>query len=137
MRHLARLLASVLLFAIFSSAQPQQHPGRTKDPQEQPTWPNAAHLSAKEETKYLRLPLFLQYPAEAKARHITGTVVLHLLIGPTGRVEDIDASGDPLLVSACIEAVTHSKNKPYLRNGQPVEVETTRSYTFYMSTNTF
>ena len=132
MHHGTRAFAAILLLAIFSTAEPQQRLATNKDQPTQPTWPNAVRLSAKEEVKFLRLPVFMQYPPEAKARHITGTVVLEILIGPTGRVEDVRATGDPVLVAACVEAVKHSKNKPYLHNGEPAEVETTKQYTFQL-----
>jgi TonB family protein len=66
------------------------------------------------------------YPAEAKAAHIQGTVTLHAIISRDGSVEKLAiVSGPKELVRSAIDAVSQWKYKPYLLNGQPVEVETT------------
>ena len=67
-----------------------------------------------------------QYPAEAMRQRISGTVVLHVLIGVDGSVKRIDyASGPQILVKPTIEGVRQYKYKPLEENGQPVEVDTT------------
>lgn len=71
------------------------------------------------------------YPAIAKAARIQGTVVLHALISKDGRIIDIKvASGPPMLQQAALEAVRQWRYKPYLLNGEPVEVETTINVVF-------
>ena len=66
------------------------------------------------------------YPADAKIAHVSGNVVLHAIIGPDGTVEKLDAiSGPDVLKPAALEAVRQWSYKPYLLNGQPVEVDTT------------
>ena len=66
------------------------------------------------------------YPQEAKEHHIEGTVVLKATIGKTGDVEHLSViSGPKELTRSAIDAVSQWKYKPYLMNGQPVEVETT------------
>jgi protein TonB len=42
-------------------------------------------------------------------------------------------SGHPLLVPAAIEAVREWRYRPYLLNGEPVEVETTITVVFQLS----
>lgn len=65
------------------------------------------------------------YPAEAKAQHIQGTVVLKAIIDKEGNVASLEVvSGHPMLVPPAIEGVKQWKYKPYLLNGDPVEVET-------------
>jgi protein TonB len=67
------------------------------------------------------------YPVEAKEAHITGTVVLQALIGRDGSLQDlriVQAPAASLAVSALL-AVSQWKYKPYLLNGEPVEVNTT------------
>jgi TonB family protein len=65
------------------------------------------------------------YPQEAKDAHIQGTVVLKAVIGKTGNVERLSVvSGPKELMKSAIDAVSQWKYKPYLLNGQPVEVET-------------
>ena len=60
------------------------------------------------------------------AAHIRGEVVFKALIGKDGSIENLQAvSGHPMLIPAAIEAVKQWKYKPYLLNGNLVEVETT------------
>ena len=73
------------------------------------------------------------YPADAKATHVQGVVVLHAIISKTGTVENLQViSGPPPLIVSSIDAVRQWKYKPYLLNGEPTEVETTINinYTF-------
>jgi protein TonB len=59
------------------------------------------------------------YPKAARARKISGAVVLTARIGASGRVEAVRAvSGDPLLADAAIAAVREWVYEP-LRNGDP------------------
>jgi protein TonB len=56
---------------------------------------------------------------------IQGRVVLKVVISKTGDVVSLAlVSGDPLLAPAAIDAVKQWKYKPYLLNGNPVEVDT-------------
>ncbi len=65
------------------------------------------------------------YPAIAKAAHISGTVVLQATISKTGTIENLHViSGHSMLQQAAIDAVRTWKYRPYLLNGEPVEVET-------------
>lgn len=66
-----------------------------------------------------------QYPAMARETRVEGDVVLAAVIGKDGTVRDLKAvSGPAMLVSSAIQAVRQWRYKPYLLNGQPVEVET-------------
>jgi protein TonB len=66
-----------------------------------------------------------QYPAIAKAARIQGTVVLQATISKNGTIENLRVlSGPPMLVQSALEAVKSWRYKPYLLNGEPVEVET-------------
>ena len=65
------------------------------------------------------------YPEIARRLHIAGTVALGATISKSGRIEDLRVlSGHPLLREAAIEAVKNWRYRPYLLNGQPVEVKT-------------
>src|SRR5580704_7071911 len=65
------------------------------------------------------------YPPLAKQARIQGTVVLQAQISKTGDIQNLQLiSGHPMLAPAAIEAVKQWKYKPYLLNGEPVEVET-------------
>jgi len=63
-----------------------------------------------------------QYPAEAKARHVQGPVVLEVQVlgdGAVGKVAVV--SGDPLLTQSAIDAVKQWRYQPESSNGQAIE----------------
>jgi periplasmic protein TonB len=72
-----------------------------------------------------------QYPAIARAARIQGVVVLQATISKTGMIENLRVvSGPPMLRQSAIDAVQTWRYKPYLLNGDPVEVETTINVVF-------
>ena len=74
------------------------------------------------------------YPPDARAALIQGTVVLQARIDKQGSVANlILVSGDPMLAPAAIEAVKQWKYRPYLLNGEAVEVETTIQVNFALA----
>lgn len=75
-----------------------------------------------------------QYPPLAKSARIQGQVVLAAIISKSGEIENLVlVSGHPLLVPAALEAVRKWRYRPYLLNGEPVEVETTITVNFVLS----
>jgi TonB family protein len=65
------------------------------------------------------------YPPDAKKARVQGEVVLDAVIGKDGKVENLNVvSGPPMLQSSSIEAVRQWIYKPFLLNGDPVEVRT-------------
>jgi protein TonB len=65
------------------------------------------------------------YPPLARQARIQGTVILQAEISKDGSIQNLRLlSGHPMLAPAAIEAVKQWKYKPYLLNGEPVEVET-------------
>ena len=65
------------------------------------------------------------YPEEARTKHIYGDVILRVAIDKQGNVISTNVmSGDPLLAEAAVNAVKQWKYKPYLLNGEPVELDT-------------
>src|SRR5271167_4637147 len=65
------------------------------------------------------------YPPLARQARIQGTVVLQALISKDGSITSLTlVSGHPMLAPSAIDAVKQWKYKPYLLNGEPVEVET-------------
>lgn len=71
------------------------------------------------------------YPAEAKKKHISGDVLLKILINKEGHVVDaVIVKGDPMLAGAAVEAVKQWRFQPYLLDGEPIEVETTEVVSF-------
>jgi len=77
-----------------------------------------------------------QYPTEAGRARIEGTVVLMAVIGTDGTVKDVRIeSGLPLLAQAAIDAVKQWRYKPYVINGEPVEVDSRITINFNLSTS--
>jgi protein TonB len=65
-----------------------------------------------------------KYPSEAGQARIEGTVVLVAVIGRDGSVQDVRVeSGLPMLAQAAVNAVKQWRYKPYMFNGEPVEVD--------------
>jgi TonB family protein len=66
------------------------------------------------------------YPYGSRANHVSGSVVLSARIGPDGRVNSVEliSSPAPDLSDAALKAVRQWTYKPYLRNGEPIEVKT-------------
>lgn len=74
------------------------------------------------------------YPAEAKQAHISGTVILKAVIGKSGSIESLTVmSGPPELTASAVDAVRQWIYKPYLLNGEPVDVETTITVTYSLA----
>jgi periplasmic protein TonB len=71
------------------------------------------------------------YPRLAQQARVQGDVVLKAIIDKQGNVQHLQVlSGHPLLAPAAIAAVQHWHYKPFLLNGEPVEVETTITVNF-------
>jgi peptidyl-prolyl cis-trans isomerase A (cyclophilin A) len=78
--------------------------------------------------KYKTAPVL---PDIAERVHAEGTVVMSALIGTDGLVKDLQiVSGPDLLQQAALNAVRQWRYRPYLLNGQPVEVRTTINVIF-------
>jgi protein TonB len=72
-----------------------------------------------------------QYPQLARAMHQEGIVVLAATIAKDGSIANLRvASGPPVLQQAALDAVSQWRYRPYLLNGDPVEVETTINVVF-------
>jgi TonB family protein len=67
-----------------------------------------------------------EYPQTAKDLHVSGTVVLQAVIDKEGHLRDLKVvSGPKLFQQTSLDAVRQWVYRPYLLNGEPVEVETT------------
>jgi TonB family protein len=73
----------------------------------------------------------LNYPPDAKAAHIQGTVRVQALIGTDGKVMNAQVlSGPQPLQAAALENARLRQYKPTIVDGKPVEVETEISIAF-------
>lgn len=73
------------------------------------------------------------YPPLARAARIQGSVVLGAVIGKDGSMENLKLiSGHPMLVQAAVQAVSQWRYRPYILNGEAIEVETQITVNFIL-----
>lgn len=74
------------------------------------------------------------YPDIAKRSNISGTVVMHALIGVDGKVKQLQVSksDSELLSQPALDAAKQWRYRPYLSDGRPREVDTTITIRFQM-----
>jgi protein TonB len=73
------------------------------------------------------------YPVGARFQQVQGDVVLQAMISEYGAIEDVKViSGPDALKQAAVDAFKRWRYKPYLVNGQPVEVRTFVNFHFTM-----
>ena len=70
----------------------------------------------------------------AKMARVQGPVVLKAVIGKEGRIVKVCiVSGHPMLVQSAMDTVKAWRYKPYLLNGEPVEIEQTVTVNFKLA----
>lgn len=133
---IARDNSNKLLAAEGGFAAPLAALGPEGQPNPVPTPVNPVRVSSGVMTGQLVKRVDPVYPPTAKASGVQGTVVLSAIIGKDGTIEKLTAvSGPPMLISSAIEAVTQWQFKPFLLNGQPVEVQTTINVNYSLDGN--
>lgn len=76
------------------------------------------------------------YPPLARTARIQGAVILQAVISKSGTIENLKLlSGHPMLTAAAVEAVRQWRYRPYILNGEPVEVETQITVNFSLGGN--
>jgi protein TonB len=71
------------------------------------------------------------YPEIARAAKVSGQVIVEATISKTGTIESLQVTAGPqLLRQAALEAIRAARYRPFLLNGQPVEVQTTITVNF-------
>jgi protein TonB len=74
-----------------------------------------------------------QYPEIARQARIQGTVALRAIISKAGTIENLTVeAGHPMLVPSAIRAVRQWRYRPYVLNGEPVEVGTEITVNFIL-----
>ncbi len=138
----ARKLAFVFLICIASAAVGPLTSGQSKDQPGPPARPSGTEQPVPQRVRVsqgvsqgLRVKWVApKYPEKARQDGIQGKVVLRANISKEGDVVDLSAiSGDPLLVKSAVKAVKQWKYKPYLLQGNPVEVDTEIVVNFSLS----
>jgi protein TonB len=75
-----------------------------------------------------------QYPQIARVAGVQGAVRLRAIVSRTGTIENLSViSGHAMLVAAAVEAVKHWRYRPYMLNGEPIEVETEITVNFTLA----
>ena len=83
---------------------------------------------------YLQLDVTGTYPVEAKKARIQGKVQLDAAIGKAGEIEQLKViSGPKELQQSALDAVRQWTYKPFLLNGEPVEVKTKITVTYTLT----
>ncbi len=73
------------------------------------------------------------YPKAAKKARLEGDVLVRVLISEKGKIERAVALNGPVQLRGPVEkAVRHWRYKPYVQNGQPVQVQTWVTFHFAM-----
>lgn len=93
--------------------------------------PAPAHVSSGVSAGMLLTPIQPVYPAIAKAAGVQGAVVMDAVISKAGRIESLRVvSGPEMLRKAALDAVATARYRPYLLNGEAVDVQTTITVVF-------
>jgi protein TonB len=73
------------------------------------------------------------YPPIARHIGVQGDVILTAIISKTGTIESLQVrSGHPTLVKAAVDAVRQWRYRPYVLNGERIEVETQITVSFQL-----
>jgi len=74
------------------------------------------------------------YPPLARSARIQGQVVLAAIISKAGTIQHLQVlSGHPMLVNAALDAVSQWLYRPYVLNGEVIEVETQITVNFKLN----
>lgn len=75
-----------------------------------------------------------QYPQIARVAGVQGAVRLRAIVSRTGTIENLSViGGHAMLVAAAVEAVKQWRYRPYMLNGEPIEVETEITVNFTLA----
>jgi periplasmic protein TonB len=73
-----------------------------------------------------------EYPPAARSTNVQGPVELSVLVDVGGDIVVLKVvNGDELLAQAAVDAVRQWRFKPYVLNGEPIEMETTVTIHFH------
>ena len=100
-------------------------PAPTPAAEETPKPPKKLAISSGKAEELLLHKVNPKYPLRAREQNLQGDVVLKVSINKHGEVTDAKAlSGQPILQDAAVDAVKQWRYKPYVLNGEAVDVET-------------
>jgi TonB family protein len=130
----AALVLSVSLLALASSkARPQSTTGspNTDLPPEPPTRPTRVTINGNTMAARVLAIVPPAYPKALQDAHVSGTVILRVVIAKDGSVKELTPlSGPQQLWHSAMDAVKQWKYQPTVVEGTPVEVSTTINIDF-------
>jgi protein TonB len=111
-----------------ASPSPTPTPSPTATPSSSPHGPapgtKRIRVSSGVAEKQLRHNVDPVYPSEARRNYITGDVFLRIIIDRQGNVAEVYAvKGDAMLVESAVKAVKKWKYRPYILDGESVEMD--------------
>ena len=96
--------------------------------------PSRIRISAVSFASCIERKVAVAYPAMAKAQRVQGEVVLSVVVGGDGKLREVAVMRGPeLLRQSAVDGVKQWRFKPYLVDGQPVEVESQISMNFKLA----
>lgn len=127
----AGVVALILMCVACSFAMQNPSPSPTPNADQNPERPQRLRVSSGVMAGLMIHKVDPVYPREAKKKHIKGDVLLKVLINKNGQVADVAVvKGDPMLTGAAMDAVKQWRFRPYLLNGEPIDVETVEVVSF-------
>lgn len=127
----AGVVAMMLMCVAYGFATQNPSPSPTKNSYQKSSRPSRLRVSSGVMAGLMIRHVDPVYPAEAKKNHISGNVLLKILINKEGHVADaVILKGDSMLAGAAVDAVKQWRFQHYLLDGEPIEVETTAVVSF-------
>lgn len=118
----------------FAGPSNRDNPFGNARPTVRPEPKGAVHVPSTIVAGLLVVKILPIYPPIARAARVQGTVVLEAMISQAGTIEKLRvASGPVMLQQAAVDAVKAWRYRPYLLNGEPVEVETAVNVVFTLN----
>jgi protein TonB len=118
---ITRFLAIPALVALAAFAVAQDSPS-----------PKHLRVSSGVAERLLKHKVTPKYPSEARGQGIQGDVLMQATIDTEGNLTILKVVGDPILVKAAVDAVKKWKYRPFILNGEPVDVDTTIKIQFHL-----
>jgi TonB family protein len=126
------ILLWITAVPLWSQSAPVSGAGSSSDPAQQAENPAAAaplHVGEKDMRHFVLKKAHPVYSEFMLQTRIQGTVVLRVIVDKSGVPIKVSVvSGHPVLCPATIDAAKKWRYKPYLVNGNPVEVETENTF---------
>jgi TonB family protein len=128
------LLACCFTAAFAQNTANTQSPSHTTQAKPAPSQP--IHVSSEVMLGLVEHKTMPVYPDEAMRKGIQGDVIFKVQLDETGKmVSRALVAGDPLLVTASVDALQNTRFRPYLLNGTAASVESQLGFHFSVEKN--